>query len=251
MFGLGKKKHHDGPVRVRPPEMGGTCVVRHPTSGHHVTPDPDRVYPANHALVVEFPWLFVSDADLLAAKQAGPVKSVRLDDLFGNHDALMREAIEASITAGKSRTPEEHAEAVLDDQLSALGYKYGEDENGAHVTFNVPFDPHQDEKLYRRGDMEWVSLVGLQSAFTVANASRAERAMALGRAGALTAAEREHLAYIADAAQPVDAVKPSTAPLTSRQARDILAAARNAPRPQTAPLMVPSKQIQEAYKPWE
>lgn len=253
LLGFGKKKHvHDGPVRVRPARLGGPVAVEYPGSRNHVVPDPNRVYPPDHVLVVTYPWLFVSDADLLAIEKAGFPTSVSLAELDLDADpaAVMRESIENSLAAGRALTPEEHATAELDAKLATFGMEFREDENGGSVVFAAASDPYQDEKLYTRTDMEMIAAVGIGEAVRLSTCDRAERALALATAGKLTPGEREHLAYIAAATNPVDAVRPGTPKLTSQQARTILDAAEHRARPRQAEPFVPSDQMERIYKPW-
>lgn len=65
-------------VRVRPAHMGGPCAVRHPEHGELVVPNPAQPYSADDPLVREYPWLFVSDADLTETT-AQPPESVTIE----------------------------------------------------------------------------------------------------------------------------------------------------------------------------
>lgn len=217
-----KKTTHDGPVRVRPAKYGGACSVVDPRTGEFTVPDSKRVYPPDHPLVVEYPWMFVTDADLLAIEKAALPNAVSLTDLGRDPLDLARAAAEAHLARTSGKTDEEIRTEELDNELAALGIRYIETEHGPAVQFTETTDPHQDETLYRRDDMEWVKMYGLDGALTLRNAGRAERAAALAKADKLTKAEREHLTYIAGAANPIDAVRPDTAPITSEQARAAL-----------------------------
>lgn len=58
-----------GYVRVRPPTPdghGGACAVRHPNNPEmFVVPDPKTPYRDDDPLVLAYPWMFVSDEELV------------------------------------------------------------------------------------------------------------------------------------------------------------------------------------------
>jgi len=66
-------------VRVRPAHMGGPCAVRHPEHGEFVVPNPAQPYSANDPLVLEYPWLFVSDEALAEQAAHVPPTSVAIE----------------------------------------------------------------------------------------------------------------------------------------------------------------------------
>ena len=212
-----KSDKHDGPVRVRPASMGGPAVVRHPVSGDMWVPDPSRVYSADHPVVKAHPWLFVDSEQEFDAQKASP--SVPIPNVSDP-----AEMVKAHAQADLDLRAQ--AAELADDPTAqpAVTFTVEQGEDGPYIRFAETWsDPYRDQGLYTRPDGEWLALFGLARAAALVTGSRADRAEALATRGQLNAEELAHLRYLAEAADPIDSVKPGTEPLTGAQAKDILA----------------------------
>ena len=225
-----KKSEPGALVFVRPRAMGGAVAVLDSRIGHHVVLEPGTSYPADHPLVIQHPWLFLTVDEHHAAQRGTltEVNSVRID---GGEDLqdLARQWAEAQVAVLRRQaemTPQERAAAETDPALAAFGSRFEDAGAGPAVRMQSVDDQHvtRSQAMFTRRDSQWVELFGLVEGVRLCGAERSSGPLPLP--SAMPSSRMSASTSMATAEAPFDTVEPGNEPLSVEAAREAYAVCR-------------------------